>query len=676
MNEQSAKIFVSVVTFNNALTISSCLESILAETDLELSVFVTDNASSDATARIIRERFSSRLNFIENELNLGFSKAHNNILRLALEAQAEQILFFNPDARLLPGALKILSRSLQEDGEAGTATPKLLRAEGADITISQPERIDAAGMYFTKSFRHFDRGSDEPAAVRFNRSEYVIGGTGACLLIKRQCAQDVIYSRPGLWPAELFDNTFFAYREDAELALRLTRLGWKCLYEPQAVVLHCRKVLPENRGQVESELNAYSVRNRFLLQFNHGLSLRTLLSTLLRNLLVIGAVLLKERSSLPALRAAFSLQAVAHRSRACLEKKAKVSRKDLEPWFKNSPQALPRLVVAERSAEQTIQVVIVNYNSGSRLHDCLAYLLGSSGWERAGISVCVWDNNSEDQSLTLLKSSFAGNPRVVIERSRENLGFGAAINQALKEKQQSAFLILNPDIKISAETIERLAESLSRFQELAAVAPLLIDSRTDEPQLTYCYRALPSLGSTLAEVFYLHRLWPNNPWTRSYLLKDRKLPAYGSLELVPQPAAAALLVRAEDFRNLSGFDEQFKPAWFEDVDFLKRIQESGRLVALDTSARAIHEGGYSVKQLSQSHFAEIWYGNLLKYWKKHGSKTEQLTLRFLLPLGLCLRAAVALLEGLFQLRPEENKNKSPLCYSRSLLKLAKIAAFS
>jgi cellulose synthase/poly-beta-1,6-N-acetylglucosamine synthase-like glycosyltransferase len=139
-------------------------------------------------------------------------------------------------------------------------------------------------MYLTRDLRHFDRGSGEALCGKFLKPGLVFGGTGACLLLKRACVEDVSLGRLGkdealyrLYPflekgSEkrhlLFDESFFAYREDAELAWRMQLLAWQTLFCPGARAFHKRLVLPSNRSSLPSILNRLSVRNRFLLQIH------------------------------------------------------------------------------------------------------------------------------------------------------------------------------------------------------------------------------------------------------------------------------------------------------------------------------------------------------------------------------------------------------------------------
>jgi len=115
------------------------------------------------------------------------------------------------------------------------------------------------------------------------------------------------YRREALETAKIstgyFDADFFLYREDADLAWRLRNLGWRSLYVPTAVAHHRRRNLPERRRQMTELANRHSVKNRFLLRVNNqsGAELvRTFVPTFARDLVVLGACLTVERSSLPA----------------------------------------------------------------------------------------------------------------------------------------------------------------------------------------------------------------------------------------------------------------------------------------------------------------------------------------------------------------------------------------
>lgn len=114
---------------------------------------------------------------------------------------------------------------------------------------------------------------------------------------------------------------------------------------------------------------------------------------------------------------------------------------------------------------------------------------------------------------------------------------------------------------------------------------------------------------------------------------------------VDQPAAACLLVRREAFDALGGFDEQFHPAWLEDVDFCRRLHAAGHRVLLVPGARFLHEGGVAMCRLGPQAYERIWYHNVERYVHKHQGRTAGLVLKVLIVAGMVLRIAWSLVRG-------------------------------
>lgn len=316
------KILIHIVTFNSASVIEACLRSI--PEDLNITVLVTDNSSSDKTTSVV-ERYKAqsareRIELNINPYNLGFAAAHNQGFFKAKEVGADFVLVLNPDVILTPTFLEEFLKVADRHPEAFKFTPKLLRTD-EKLSPLNPPIIDAAGMILDNSARHFDRGSDEEDVGQFEVEESVFGGTGAALLfrvkgIERLCVKGEKFDAdkgqiyPQLLEREfarlpVFDEAFFAYREDAELAWRARNIGVKTIYCPKAVAYHRRLVTPERRQDLPSEINSWSVRNRFLMQivnFRFGRDSSMLWhGIVLRNLVVILGVLLREWPSLPGL---------------------------------------------------------------------------------------------------------------------------------------------------------------------------------------------------------------------------------------------------------------------------------------------------------------------------------------------------------------------------------------
>src|SRR5204862_304740 len=175
------------------------------------------------------------------------SAAHNRIIA---ETRSDYVLVCNPDVVLGPGFVEVLVDALDRDPAAGSATGKLRRLDPAAGTGCEAKRIlDTTGIYFTPNQRHLDRGSGEVDAGQYERREYVFGASGAAAFYRRRMLEEVRADQ------EYFDEAFFAYREDADLAWRAQWLGWRCLYVPEARGFHVWRVLPERRASLPADIN-------------------------------------------------------------------------------------------------------------------------------------------------------------------------------------------------------------------------------------------------------------------------------------------------------------------------------------------------------------------------------------------------------------------------------------
>jgi GT2 family glycosyltransferase len=325
-------VTVGIVTWNSAHVIEACVASVRAQTYHPLTLRILDNASADDT----RERLKGITAADERlgaDRNLGFSAAHN---RLIASSSTEFYLCLNPDVVLTPEFVERIVAAMRRDPRAGSATGKLLRMrEDGDGESNERDVIDSTGIVMVPSQRHLDRGADRVDDGRYAREELVFGASGAAAMYRRAMLDDVRTPGGGA-DGEYFDEDFFAYREDADLAWRAQLLGWNCVYVPDAIARHGRRVTPERRLALPAVINYYSVRNRFLLRMKNqtaGHALRFLIPTLVRDLQVIGYVLLKEWSSIGALGDVFRLW-----RRTCVKRRAIMSRRkrtdaEMITWF-------------------------------------------------------------------------------------------------------------------------------------------------------------------------------------------------------------------------------------------------------------------------------------------------------------------------------------------------------
>jgi GT2 family glycosyltransferase len=286
-------VTIVVVSHDSADDLPASLASAVGQRGVECETVLVDNASSDASRERARA-LGGAARLLALPENVGYAAAMN----AGIAATAGRyVLALNPDCRLEPDFAAVLTRRLDaaDAADVGSASGRLYRADGPNLERSL--LLDSAGIRFTASGRHFDRGAGEPAAGRFEKEEEIAGASGAAGFYRRSALEAARISTGE------FDADFFLYREDADLAWRLRKLGWRCLYVPSAVAAHRRRNTPERRARMSALANMHSVKNRFLLRINNqtaGECLRTAVPTFARDLVVVAACLTVERSSLPA----------------------------------------------------------------------------------------------------------------------------------------------------------------------------------------------------------------------------------------------------------------------------------------------------------------------------------------------------------------------------------------
>src|SRR5258708_11065233 len=326
-------VSVLITTYNSARFLKTCLESLLRQVYKPLEVIVVDNASSDGTREVLANARPG-LTVIYNDRNIGFAAAQNQAARLA---KGNWLLSLNPDVVVSPDFVTKAVECGNLDPKTGAVCGKLLRwkpSENPEFT----QIIDSTGIHFLPNLRHLDRGAGEPDHVQFEQMEYVFGATGAAALYRRSMVEDVSVN------GEFFDEQFFAYREDADLAWRAQLMGWGCGYTPQAVALHVMPVTPERRSELPTEINLQSIKNTFLIpakNISFPLYTRYFLPVTFRDLQVIGYCLFVDRRLTSALTAVWKCRHELRRKRKVVQSRRSVSDGELSAWFSTRPASVP-----------------------------------------------------------------------------------------------------------------------------------------------------------------------------------------------------------------------------------------------------------------------------------------------------------------------------------------------
>jgi len=286
---------------------------------------------------------------------------------------------------------------------------------------------------------------------------------------------------------------------------------------------------------------------------------------------------------------------------------------------------------AERVSALDLSILIVTWNSGRFIDRCLRSI--AAACQGLAYEVVVYDNASGDDTLAHL-----GDQKVI--RALSNNGFAAGINHAFGASRGRYVFLLNPDCELAPGALTMVFDFLEQHPHVAAAAPLLIDEPDGGSQREFQLRRLPTLGTFMAEVLLIDKLFPTNPATARYRYHDLDLTEPRRVE---QPAAAALLLRRETVDEIGPLDEAFAPAWFEDVDYCRRLAEKQKEVWVVPAAQARHFGGASLEHLPFEMFVDVWYRNMWRYASKWMRPSQAEMLRWGIITGMLLRCLAGII---------------------------------
>ncbi len=250
-----------------------------------------------------------------------------------------------------------------------------------------------------------------------------------------------------------------------------------------------------------------------------------------------------------------------------------------------------------------LDIVIVDYDAGELLRECLASILSHVPQYTSLGRIVVVDNASWESSRRWIDGL---NLSVTLIRNGENRGFAAACNQGAQGSDADYLLFLNPDVRLTKNSLDVPARFLStpENRDVGIVGIQLVDGQ-GEVSLTCRHFPRPSYYWTRA--LGLERISRSRFPTGEMEGWD-----HGDSRKVDQLMGAFLFVRREVFEALGGFDERFF-VYFEEVDFSLRAIQAGWLSVFLSEAKAFHTGcgttdKVKAKRLYYSLRSRILYG--------------------------------------------------------------------
>jgi len=205
---ESPELSIIIVNYNTAGFLERCLISLeKLKDEVPFEIIVADNNSSDNSKEIMQVKFS-HLKILSFSENLGFSKANNKALDLAV---GEYIFFLNPDTEVKPGCLKSALKYMKDHPEVGLAGTKILNPDGTE----------------QNSFE-----------FRYPKEKYVSSLKGLPGKIAWVLGASMLVSKRVMADVSGFDERYFLYGEDIDLCLRIRKFGLQVGFIPNAEIIH------------------------------------------------------------------------------------------------------------------------------------------------------------------------------------------------------------------------------------------------------------------------------------------------------------------------------------------------------------------------------------------------------------------------------------------------------
>ena len=212
-----ATVTIIIPSFNGQHLLAECLPAVMSQSYSDFDVIVIDNGSDDGTVIWLKNEFP-QVHIIENKVNKGFSAAVNQGIE---GSKTPYICTLNNDVVVEADWIQNLVNATAADPEVGMCASKLLFFHKPSIINSSGICVDRAGIVWDR-----EGGTDES-----QRLDEALGVFGPC-------AGAALYRRDMLDKIGLFDEEYFAYFEDVDLAWRARATGWKCAYVDTAIGYH------------------------------------------------------------------------------------------------------------------------------------------------------------------------------------------------------------------------------------------------------------------------------------------------------------------------------------------------------------------------------------------------------------------------------------------------------
>ena len=268
-------------------------------------------------------------------------------------------------------------------------------------------------------------------------------------------------------------------------------------------------------------------------------------------------------------------------------------------------------------------IITVSWNVKQYLQESLEAVFFATGGT-VSFEVFVVDNNSTDGTRAMLREFAGREPRLCVMFNNTNVGFARANNQAIEQARGRYVLLLNPDMRVFPDTLQKMVAWMDAHQRAGVAGCHLV---TEAGETVPHARRFPGLWNQLAIVLKIPHLFPRA--LDRYLMRDFD---YTKEARVDSVRGSFFLIRREALR-VGLLDERFF-IWFEEVDFCKRMRSAGWEVWYTPVARCVDRVGRSFALVSGYQKQKMFLDSMYRYFEKWGDWRHRLAIGCARPIGL------------------------------------------
>ncbi|MBL7058389.1 glycosyltransferase family 2 protein [Patescibacteria group bacterium] len=269
-----------------------------------------------------------------------------------------------------------------------------------------------------------------------------------------------------------------------------------------------------------------------------------------------------------------------------------------------------------------LSIVIVSWNVVDKLRDNIKAIYKYT--QNMSFEVFVVDNNSSDGSVEMVQKEFS---QVKLIANVENFGFAKANNQAIQKSLGRYVLLLNPDMRVQAKTLENMVSWMDGQIDVGVAGCHLVD---ENGKTVPHVRKFPNLFDQLMIVLKVPHILPSV--LNRYLMKDFD---YEKPAQVDSIRGSFFMIRRNLIEKIGMLDERYF-IWFEEVDYCKQVSNTEYKVMYTPVATCIDFVGQSFNKIGRAKKQGLFRDSMLKYFKKWHDPLECFVLYMAWSIGILI----------------------------------------